>query len=356
MKAGARKVIVRGLSDIGIVRDENEDSLAIREPEDVAVRKDKGILVALADGMGGLADGATASRLAVEKIVEAYYRGREPPGLALERAVKEANREIFLRSRSSATSASMGSTVTALALLEGQAWVGQVGDSRAYCYRDGTLHQITRDHSLVRELVDMGQIEESSPHYAFHRNVLTRGLGLREDVAVDIYELRELEPGDRIVLSSDGLHEIVNQQEMVVALEKFGTDLDGACREMVGIATSRGAPDNITVAIVCITTEDGSLGDARAPSSRRETLVLGLEKPRFEAGWLLPLAVFLAFAAGVFLTLFVQAPPPLPPDAVKRLEAEVGSALDPASQPPGDVERAARLRASLERIRGILAK
>jgi serine/threonine protein phosphatase PrpC len=339
-------VVVAGESDIGVVREENEDSLAIHEPSDPEVRRTKGTLVLLADGMGGLEDGSAASRLAVESVVRAYYERKEPPRAALELAVKEANRAIFDHSQSTGSGKLMGSTITALALLDGTACVAQVGDSRAYCYRDGTLRQVTRDHSLVRELVDMGRIEEASPHYTFHRNVLTRGLGLREDVAVDLYELRDLDPGDQILLSTDGLHELVRPEEITACLVRFGPQVKAACKELVQLARSRGGPDNITVAIACV---QGGARPATAPPEAPATASRRASSPL----WILPLLIFGSFTGGVLLTLGVQAPG-IDPESALRIRAEVRAALEHDEHAEPAAQRRAELRESLQRIESIL--
>src|SRR5262245_39307326 len=164
--------LIRGHSDIGIVREENQDALVIHEPADPDLLGKKGCLVAIADGMGGLEEGSTASRLAVEALLRSYYGDPGPPREALEKAVREANRAIYQQGRGGEGRRLMGSTLTALVLAGGRAAIAQVGDSRAYRYRGGSMEQVTRDHSLVRELADRGEIDELSASYAFHRNVL----------------------------------------------------------------------------------------------------------------------------------------------------------------------------------------
>lgn len=339
-------VIVGGQSDIGMVREENEDALIIHEPTDPEVRARKGILVALADGMGGLDDGSTASRIAVEAVVRGYFGSPDEPRVALEASAKDANRGIFQHSREVGGGKMMGSTLTALVVLEGHAFVAQVGDSRAYAYRAGVLRQVTKDHSLVRELIDLGRIEAASPQYAFHRNVLTRGLGLREDVSVDIYELRDLVGGDRLLLSSDGLHELVSPEEMASCLERLHSDVDGACRELINLARGRGGPDNITVAIVCIETED-------AASGARDRGLLPRARKSSSFGWLIPVLVFGSFATGVCLTLLVESRD-IGREKRLRLKQEVDAALQAGQGPALDADKVDSIKDHLRKAKAML--
>jgi protein phosphatase len=332
---------------MGRVRKENEDSFKICEPSDPLSREQKGVLLLLADGMGGLDDGGAASRLAVETAAATYYATDGSPRVALEDAVKQANRAIFSQSRDRASGRSMGSTITALSIAGGSAYVAQVGDSRAYCYRGGKLHQVTRDHSLVRELVDLGHLQESSPHYSVHRNILTRGLGLREDVAVDIFEIPGLEVGDRFVLTSDGLHELLRPQEIAEVLARRGHDLDGACEELVAHATERGGPDNITVILAEIA------GEQRArPRSAMAPLPLKLHPA---ATWILPLGMFLSFVAGVLLTLWLSSPARLEPAQIESLRQQVRTLERELRAATGtESEQLRRMREAVKAMEGIL--
>jgi protein phosphatase len=335
------RTTTRGLSDIGVVREENQDSLLIHEPEDPGVRERKGVLIAVADGMGGLEAGSTASSLATEAVLKAYYSAEGPAAAALEGAARAANRAIHERAREGDGHRLMGSTLTALVLVGDGGWIAQVGDSRAYRFRAGKAEQITRDHSLVRELADRGELDENTARYNLQRNVLTRGLGLREDVEIDIYEVRDLKGGDTILLSSDGLHTDVEPEEMAECLGRRGEDLEGACRDLVDLARERGGPDNITVAIARVAAEPAAGSAASAGGDADRT------------GWLLPLAIFLSFAAGVCLTLWVERPPSLDEAAVRGLRVEVEAALGEARAAGGAVP-VQRLRERLERIRDAL--
>ena len=289
-----------GKSDIGRIRKENQDSFLITEPDDHEVLRRRGTLAILADGMGGLEDGRLASRLAVETISRAYYSFQGDARSALRTAVREANRAVYRRATEGGTNRQMGSTVTAIAILGDRALIAQIGDSRAYRYRSGALRQLTRDHSLVYELLDRGEIERDSAEYSFHRNILTRGLGLRSEVEVDVFELLCIEPGDTFLLSSDGLHELVSESEMRAILGRQGGKLEAASVDLVEAARDAGGPDNITVVLVQISDDE---------LEKTETLLsinsLDVRQELRRVGSLLPISLFLVFAFGIALTLWI---------------------------------------------------
>ncbi len=288
-----------GKSDIGRIRKENQDSFLITEPDDHEVLTRRGTLAVLTDGMGGLEDGRLASRLAVETISRAYYSFQGDARSALEAAVREANSAIYRRATEGGGNRQMGSTVTALAILGDSALIAQIGDSRAYRYRSGGLRQLTRDHSLVYELVERGEIERDSAEYMFHRNILTRGLGLRDEVQVDIFELLCIEPCDTFLMSSDGLHELVSESEMRTVLGRRGDNLDAACIDLVEAAREAGGPDNITVVLVKVS------DDLEKTEALLSSNALEVRQEVRRVGSLLPISLFLVFAFGIALTLWI---------------------------------------------------
>lgn len=296
----------------------------IQKPEDVEVLRRKGVLVVLADGMGGLEHGKLASQLTVDTVMQSYFEYRSDPRTGLEAAVKEANSVIFRRANQDGETRQMGSTVTAVAMLGESVVIGQVGDSRCYRIRDSEIVQVTRDHSLVRELLERGEIEKDSAQYTFHRNILTRGLGLREDVGVDVFELVGIQAGDTFLLSTDGLHELVSDSELQACVERRGNDLEQACDDLIEIARERGAPDNITVALVQVGSPAGveeKLVPMRPVESGRQDSWLS-KRP----GALLPVTVFVSFLAGVALTLGM-----LRPSLLTSYErAQWGDTIEPA--------------------------
>jgi len=248
----SHEVRLFGLSDMGQVREENQDSLRFESPEDEDRRRRRGDLLVVADGMGGLKDGKIASRLATDRIARDFYESEGEPSQALLAAVQAANRDIFEYAQVQGGGQPMGSTCTALAVLGDKAFVAQVGDSRAYRYHRGEIRQVTRDHSLVRELLDRGEIEKDSVQYTFHRNVLTRGLGLRHEVDVDLFELTDVESGDLFILTSDGLHELVTEGEFLAGIGRHRDDLNAFAQGLIDLANERGGSDNITAGLAAI--------------------------------------------------------------------------------------------------------
>jgi protein phosphatase len=340
-RAGGSCFCACGLSDIGIVRKENQDSLLIHEPEDPRLLSEKGTLLVVADGMGGLEGGSVASRLAVEAMERFYYSDPGDVPTALENAAKQANSEVYERASALESGRQMGSTLTAASLLGDHAWIAQVGDSRAYLYRDGKIQQLTRDHSLVQELVERGNLDKTSGGWWLNRNIVTRGLGLEPEVKVDLYEVKDLRAGDTLLLSSDGFHELVMEEEMVDALKRFVGDLEGACREYIRLARERGGPDNITVALA-------SVKRAEARPFLEEDGALASQGNKLAPGWFLPVALFLCFAGGVISTLLLQGPLPMSEKQVRELRAEIDGTLKVLES------KDAELRGHLERLRVML--
>jgi protein phosphatase len=237
------------LSDVGCHRAINEDSGKIVHPGDPRERARKGILVAVADGMGGHEAGEVASRMAVETLSRVYYASAEEPGAALVSGFRDANREIHAFAGQKPELAGMGTTCSALAVAGETVYGAHVGDSRIYLVRRGDIYQMSEDHSEVMQMVRQGllTLEEARRHE--DRNVLLRALGTRAEVEVSGWtEPLAVFAGDRFVLSSDGLHDGVRTDEIRDAtLEKPPEE---ACRWLVDLARQRGGYDNITVAVV----------------------------------------------------------------------------------------------------------
>jgi protein phosphatase len=237
------------LSDVGCHRAINEDSGKIVHPGDPGELVRKGILIAVADGMGGHEAGEVASRMAVETVARVYYASPEDSGAALASGFQEANREIHAFASQKPELAGMGTTCSALAVAGEAVCAAHVGDSRIYLVRRGSIYQMSEDHSEVMQMVRQGllSLEEARRHE--DRNVLLRALGTRPEVEVSGWtEPLPVFPGDRFVLSSDGLHDGVREDEIRgAAVEK---EPQAACRWLVDLARERGGYDNITVAVV----------------------------------------------------------------------------------------------------------
>ncbi len=242
--AGGRELVVAAMSDLGCVRGNNEDSFGVFEAQ--APRK--GCLMVIADGMGGAAAGEVASRMAVDVVGEHYLadRGRRRAQESIRTAIQRANRSVHEHSTAEPGASGMGTTCTAVGVTGHSLVVGHVGDSRAYVVRPNSIEKITDDHTLAAELAGMGQDETRVPENA--RHVLTRCLGNQPDVQVDVSgRLVRLEDGDSVVLCSDGLSGMVEDDEIcrLVNEESPGN----ACRGLVELARTRGGPDNITVVV-----------------------------------------------------------------------------------------------------------
>jgi protein phosphatase len=237
----AAPVLVVGLSDLGCVREKNEDAFAFWRDES----GERGVLCLVADGMGGAAAGEVASRIAVRTVREIYAQGPpgEDPGASLRKCLQVANREILQAVEENPRLAGMGTTCTAAVLREGRLWLGHVGDSRAYLLTESRMRQLSQDHSLAAELERQGK-----PGVGSVRNVLTRCLGMGPEVNVDVTaEPIPFGPGMRLVLCSDGLTNMVVDEEIERLVRESSPE--EACGQLVELARARGGSDNITVLV-----------------------------------------------------------------------------------------------------------
>ena len=243
---------VGGSTDKGKVRSENQDAYCTIIPP-VAPPGVAGVL-AVADGMGGHQGGATASRIAIETVVELFTENDSDPdatitGSSNSNRVSGAIRLGNARVREMASSpqlAGMGTTMTVASLKGRTLSIGHVGDSRAYLVRNGGTVQLTRDHSWVAEQVASGYMTAEEAESDRRRSVLTRAVGIEADVTVDQSDV-DLEPGDLIVLCSDGLHGRVSDSEIArVASENSP---ERTAKELVRLANAAGGQDNITVVV-----------------------------------------------------------------------------------------------------------
>jgi len=190
-----------------------------------------------------------ASAVALEALVSYPLEG-DDPGAALVAAVHEANRRVYTLSLTRPDYAGLGTTLTAAHLAGGRWWIAHVGDSRAYLYRQGRLRQVTRDHSVVAELVALGYLRADEARTHPQRHLLTRALGLEATLEVDLYSL-EARPEDRLLLCTDGLSSVVSDATMRELLARGGSPAEQAAR-LAEKALEQGAPDNVTVVVVSL--------------------------------------------------------------------------------------------------------
>lgn len=244
------KVQANFLSDAGCLRATNQDCGVLCEPHDDRALRLRGHLALVADGLGGHAGGATASRLAVETIEQTYFDTHaSEPHAALQAAFHAANRAIFQAARKTFDLFGMGTTCTALAVCGRRAYCAHVGDSRLYLLRDGAIYLMSEDHSAVMDLVRRGVLHRNDARQHADRNVLLRALGTRRSVEVTCWDKPfPVCAGDVFVLSSDGLHDLVADAEIQTLAQ--ATEPSAACAALIALAKERGGHDNITVGVV----------------------------------------------------------------------------------------------------------
>lgn len=231
-------------SETGLVRRNNED--------DYLVLKEQGLL-AVADGMGGHLAGEVASRTALNEISQAAAAldtvSSEDLEAWLLQVLERANRSVYESSNAHPEMQGMGTTLTALIIRPGEALIGHVGDSRAYLWRQGSLETLTDDHSLVGELLRLGEISEEEAEKHPKRHMLTRAVGAAEEVEVDVHRL-ETETDDVFLLCTDGFSNMVSVGELTAELMSGGS-WEAHLENLKQLVIERGAPDNFTL-LCCI--------------------------------------------------------------------------------------------------------
>jgi serine/threonine protein phosphatase PrpC len=264
--AGAITVHVVGRTDVGLVREHNEDNFLLadlgtgsRDPSTFHEVPPAGLLLAVCDGMGGAAAGEVASQMAVDTVFEMMRRSvpaqdRDALARALVRAIEEAGGRIFEGARADRSRRGMGTTSTVATLMDRTLFVGQVGDSRAYILRNGELKQVTKDQSLVNQLIEAGQHTEDEAEAFEHSNIILQALGTTEQVSVDLTFL-ELRRGDRLLMCSDGLSGLVHGDVIKEVMVEY-QDLNACCERLIELAKAGGGHDNVTV-ILCDFTGEG---------------------------------------------------------------------------------------------------
>src|SRR5262249_47156998 len=268
------------LTDVGVRRSHNQDNLAVHLATDLEQWQKSGHFFMVADGMGGHAVGEKASELASSVVLHTYRKhAQDGAPAALRKAFMEANATIHACGEQNREFLGMGTTSTALILRPEGAWIGHVGDSRAYRIRNGQIEQLTYDHSYVWEIARLKHIDPADVQ-DFPTNVIHRCLGPQPLVQVDIEGPHPVLPGDIFLLCSDGLSGPVNDNEIGVVASTLAPR--EACQFLVDLANLRGGPDNITVIIARV----GGEPSAPPPAARRAPRRWGHRSPgRGCRGW-----------------------------------------------------------------------
>jgi protein phosphatase len=236
------------VSDIGKIRENNEDSYLELNVDNSS---EKLLLLVVADGMGGHKAGEVASKTVV-KSIEEYFKtqenGLEKDALnSLKNSIIKANQEVIQASNDKEELRGMGSTCTAMLILNNKTFLAHVGDSRAYLARGEKITQLTKDHTLAEKMFDSGIISKEEAKTSPHRNMLIKAVGISDEIEVETYEPLNINEGDIFLLCSDGLTEHIDEEEIFSILNIY--EPDEACKLLVNIANKRGGKDNITVQI-----------------------------------------------------------------------------------------------------------
>jgi len=245
-----------GLTDTGKVREHNEDTIAFDA--------DIGLLV-LADGMGGYNAGEVASGIAVKTIVNLVREqveredmnvqdresGLSRPTIILRDAIHRANKIIYQTARTQPQCEGMGTTVVAALFFDNKITIAHVGDSRLYRQRSDKLEQVTMDHSLLQELVDRGFYSAEEAQRAANKNYVTRALGVEPNVDVEIQE-SAVQKGDAYMLCSDGLSDMVEDEDIHLTINTFNDNLDTVAKQLIQLANDNGGRDNVSVVMATV--------------------------------------------------------------------------------------------------------
>jgi protein phosphatase len=248
------KIDIKGLTDVGSVRDHNEDSITVDDALALAI---------LADGMGGHRGGEMASAITVSTILETLKKqlkkltpgetdedtGYSVESIAVHNAVALANENVFKASNENQQYKGMGTTVVVLLFYDNRFTVAHVGDSRLYRIRDGELEQITRDHSLMQELIDRGFYTPEQARQSLNKNLVTRAIGIEAGVQIDIQEDIAM-VNDIYLLCSDGVNDMIEDELIKNAMLENEDDLEKAAEEIIRLANEHGGKDNISALLI----------------------------------------------------------------------------------------------------------
>nr|MBC8359949.1 Stp1/IreP family PP2C-type Ser/Thr phosphatase [Candidatus Desulfatibia profunda] len=246
-------ITIGSASHIGMQKTENQDYHAYYVPDNAKL-KTKGILLALADGMGGMGGGSLASKTAVDTLMEAYYNDDTSGSVteSLTKAFLKANAEVIAKGTEHIETARMGATLVAVVIKKNNMYYAHVGDSRGYLIYGNDITQFTEDHSYVNSLVKAGVITAEQAQTHPERHVITRAIGLSSELTVDTSQIDQIiKKNQYILLCCDGLHGVVSD-EVIVSIVNECREPDVICQKLVDKANENGGPDNITVLIARI--------------------------------------------------------------------------------------------------------
>lgn len=239
-----------GKTDMGQVRENNEDKFDYYEPEIPGVLAARGSLFAVADGVGGALAGQIASEMMLKTLIAGYYDNPAPDlDTALREAIADANDRVYTLAQMIPERNGMGTTLTTAVFVEDRVIVAQLGDSRAYLIRDGAIRQVTQDHSWVEEQVRAGIMSRADAETSPFRNVITRSIGAAPNAQPDFF-VEPCRPGDIWVLCSDGLTGHVGDDEIFRIASRHAPS--ESTRQLVELANGRGGRDNITVFVISV--------------------------------------------------------------------------------------------------------
>ncbi len=236
-------------TDVGAVREVNEDRVFFFKPKERETLLSKGVIAILADGMGGHSDGALAAQMTIDLVSQHYYESVQDSEAAIVEAVEKTNDKIFRKGLTNKNQKPMGTTCTAVVIMGSDVLLAHVGDTRAYHINKKEVKKLSTDHTYTQFLLDHEIINESQVRNHPERNVITKSLGTDEKVEAEVSHFKQLiSQGDYILLCSDGLYEYISDTEMQDHLIQYSTH--DASRKLVALAKQRGGHDNISIIIV----------------------------------------------------------------------------------------------------------
>lgn len=247
-----KTIKIAGQTNVGSKRTANQDDLFFLSSKTSSLA-----VTGVADGMGGHAGGEIASALCLnvfkntlgQTVKTKSFRKNPDIKEAMKYSAIESNKSVRSKAQKDANLTGMGTTLVAATMNDKEFTIINIGDSRGYLIRNGKIRQITKDHSWVAEQLEAGLIDEKTAEQHPQRNIITRAIGISDDVEVDIFQ-ENVQPNDMVLLCSDGLYPLVSEVEII---EKCNySNLDNSCLELISLANQRGGPDNITLVIARI--------------------------------------------------------------------------------------------------------